>query len=157
MRIALLGAIFALVAWGFAANNQRQLDGIRQREALKDKTPAPHNITRLHDPANLLTPAQQRELEEFLNYFTARYGLAVSVYIADPAASEAGPQPGELLIFLDPEREKADLRAGNVFAKALGPEFIAELAQTHFPPYFQEKRWADGLAAALSKIEAHFK
>jgi hypothetical protein len=37
-------------------------------------------------------------------------------------------------------------------AGAVGPDLARDLEERHFTPYFQEGRWPDGLAAAMTRI-----
>ncbi len=156
-RVLMLVAVFALVAWGFYANNQRRMEVIKAKEQKEQSVSrsAPADYAALiQDDTRNLTPAQKAELQNFLRYFHESRGVLIKTHVYQhgplPAAN---PDANTISVQLCPSEGLARLDAGVTVRLALGEELMNELANKHFPPYFAQGRWPDGLAAAFKKME----
>ena len=139
--MALVGILFAGVAWGFWLNNERQMERAFERIAPRI------------DATGTLTPEQEELLRAYALRFFAEYGVKIQIVIQNAPLSDAkAREEGNVFLGLNPEGRHVLFHAPPLVASALGEPFIRRLEREHFAPYFAKGNWPEGLAEALNTI-----
>lgn len=143
-RYLLIALLFCAVIWAFWLNSQRQMERLHKRSA----PPI--------DATGMLTDEQQQGLAAHAESFREVYGLNLRLVIrSEPFVSPyllGREQTDTVLIALSPPNSQALVELPPLVAAALGRDFVAHLGREHFPPYFANGTWPEGLAAALNLL-----
>lgn len=144
VRYLLLVLLFGAVGFGFWLNAQRQAAMLAK--------PAPPVI----DKTGSLSDEQQKQLATYTEKFLATYGMAIVIRIQDenfPAeVLPADEKTKTLFLGLALRNGQVRLDVPPLAAAALEKPFTDYLRRDHFPPYFAQNNWQEGLAAALNLL-----
>ena len=150
LRTVLLVGVFGLVAWGFWANMERRMDSLGVRGQIQDA-------------GNLLETAERKELEAIVKRVKKRFDMSLEVRILTGPFRPESWNGKSLLLAVGPASRQVVFTAPPLVRRAMGEEFMAELADS-FAPFFDdsppagegrsgEKTWKDGLFSALGLLE----
>ncbi len=137
-RVLILVAVLAATGWGFWANSQRTMETFKTAGLLRDAT-------------NTLSRSQVESLREYLAVLEVRFNIKISVEIQKDCAPPR-LDPGRVELFLCPADRTVAFSVPPLLRPALGGDFIRYINIEHFPPYFAQNRWPDGLGAALDLL-----
>ena len=144
VRLIILVLLFGAVVLGVWLSGQRQA-------AMRMKS----DLQRI-DETGFLTEEQKKLLASYSEKFLNTYGLAIVIRIQDEAFPEtvlpADKKVKTLFFGLSPRNNQVHLEIPPLAAASLGDQFISYLRDSHFPPYFSQKNWPEGLASALSLL-----
>ena len=144
LRYVLIVLLFGAVGFGFWLNAQR-------RAAMLTR-PAPPIV----DRTGSLSDEQQKQLAAYTEKFLATYGMAIVIRIQDenfPAdVLPADEKTKTLFLGLALRNGRVRLDVPPLAAAALEKAFTDYLRRDHFPPYFAQNNWQEGLAAALNLL-----
>ena len=144
VRYILIVLLFGAVGFGFWLNAQRQA-------AMLTK-PVPPVI----DKTGSLSDEHQKQLATYAKKFLATYGMAIVIRIQDENFPEevlpADEKTNTLFLGLALRNRQVRLDVPPLAAAALEKPFTDHLRRDHFPPYFAQNNWQEGLAAALNLL-----
>ncbi len=139
LRFMLLIAIFVGAGWLYSVHFERSLDAIEARTAINDQTKS-------------LTSDQKQAFREFSKVLKNEFGLELKLVFA----AEPPPWPEldnkTIYLGLDTAHHTVDIAVPPLVERALGPGYVDMLKNEHFPPFFEQNRWAMGTAEALADI-----
>lgn len=144
LRFILIVLLFGAVILGVWLTGQRQA-------AIRTKS----DLQRI-DTTSSLTEEQRKLLAAYSEKFLNTYGLSIVIRIQDEAFPETvlseENKPKILFFGLSPRNRQVHLEIPPLAAASLGDQFISYLRDSHFPPYFSQENWPEGLASALSLL-----
>jgi len=131
IRSLLLVVIFAAVIWAFSKNNERVVDMLTRESAVYDET-------------GRLDKAQRKSIVSFTRSLKAEFGLSsrIKIFGGDFVVPELDNKT--MYIGLAPSINAVELRFPPLMRKALGDEFIEQLATQLPAPVLQGGRLAHG-------------
>ena len=139
IRFVLLLCIFAGVGYAFWIQNGRMMESIKSRGTVWDE-------------AHALTGDQKKALRRFGSSLQEIYGMKFRLHIRSNVVELPEPDGKTLFIGLNPETRQVLVDFPPLLRKALGEEYMYQLQNTHFGPYFERDEWQAGLAEALAKL-----
>lgn len=143
-RYLLIALLFCGVALGFWLNAQRQT-------AMRAK-----HLPQKIDRTGSLSNDQQKLLSDYTQKFIATYGISIIIRIQDesfpPSVLPDREKANTFFFGLSPHNKQVHLEMPPLVAATLGDRFTFYLLHDHFPPYFAQENWPEGLASALSLI-----
>ncbi len=138
-RIVSLTLVLLAVIWGFWTNTSRRMERIGVSGSLDDA-------------AGSLTAEEKERLETIAARFRSAYDLRLTVRILPDMRGADIWDGRSLLIVLVPKEAKLLITAPPLARRALGEEFLAELADS-FNGAFPDGPWIRDLFAALAALE----
>jgi len=140
LRAMLLLAVFAAVAAAFWYQTEHSYKEIRSRGSVYDQT-------------ETLTSAQQTALREFASAMRETHGLKLRVQVRNtPVVLPAELDTKTVFIGINPYTRQVLVEFPPLLRKALGAEYMYNLQNAYFTPYFEKNQWQLGLATALQKL-----
>lgn len=140
LRAMLLIAVFAIVAVAFWYQTEYSFKEIRSRGTVYDQT-------------ETLTPAQKTALRDYAAALRETHGLKLRVQVRNtPVELPSSLDSKTIFIGINPESHQVLVEFPPLLRKALGANYMYELQNAHFAPYFAKNQWQTGLASALQQI-----
>jgi uncharacterized membrane protein YgcG len=139
LRFMLLILVFAGSGFLYVKHFDRAIETIKSRQSIYDET-------------GRLTDAQVDVFQEFGRLMRGEFGLEVIVRVDDEPVYVPELDSRTLYFGIDTAGQSVTIEFPPLVGNALGKEFIRELREDHFPPYFEQGNWPKGLAEAMRKI-----
>lgn len=138
-RAMALVLVVLITILAFQWNIERRMQQFQVRETVSDAT-------------NTLTDEQKRALAEFSNLFREEFGMEVRLQVAVGEITPPAPDPSIIFLGINPQTQAVVLQVPPLAARAMGPEVLRQIQQEHFPPYFRDGTWPQGLVLAMSTM-----
>lgn len=140
LRAMLLIAVFVIVAVAFWYQTESSYKEIRTRGTVYDQT-------------ETLTSAQKAALRDYASAMRETHGLKLRIQVRNtPVVLPEKMDTNTVFIGLNPYTRQVLVEFPPLLRKALGADYMYNLQNEYFIPYFEKNQWQLGLATALQKL-----
>lgn len=140
VRIIMLIAVFGGVVAAFWYQTGQTMQQLQARGAVWDE-------------AQLLTEDQREALRDVNSRFREDFGIKLKIHIRSGVVELPDNLDGRtLFIGINPKTQQVMLEFPPLMRKAMGDQYMYDLQNNHFTPYWKDDNWRRGLIDLLQRV-----